>query len=233
MIKAVVLDFDGVIVDSNRLKRESFFALFPQTEEVAAVVGAILSQKWRQSRFDILREAIERLNLAREAEIESLVQDYARRYNEKVQHGIAEMGLIPGVGERLAELSQKYLLFLNSGTYEPALRESIERLNISRRFLAAYGGPAGKVENLRKIFAHRPIRAEETAFVGDGAEDRDAARECDCWFVGVGNEFNGWVEEEFPVVGGLGAAIPIIDGFNSKNPGENDQSQNYRRRLPR
>lgn len=233
MIKAVVLDFDGVIVDSNRLKRESFFALFPQTEEVASVVVAILSQKWRQSRFEILRETIKQLNLAGEAEIESLVAAYARRYNEKVQRGIAEMGLIPGVGEWLAELSQKYLLYLNSGTYEPALRESIERLNIARRFLAAYGGPAGKVENLKKILAHRSIRAEETTFVGDGAEDRDAAHECGCWFVGVGNEFNGWGEEEFPVVGGLGAALPIIDGFKLKNPGENDQSQNYRRGLDR
>jgi phosphoglycolate phosphatase-like HAD superfamily hydrolase len=215
MIKAVVLDFDGVIVDSNKLKRESFFALFPRDEETAAVVGAIVSQKWRRSRFEILRAAIERLNLAGEVEIESLVQAYARRYNEKVQRGIAEMGLIPGVGERLAALSQRYLLYVNSGTYEPALRESVERLNILQRFLAAYGGPAGKVENLQKILAHRSIRAEESVFVGDGAEDRDAARECGCRFVGVANEFNGWGEEEFPVVGGLGAAIPIIDGFNS------------------
>jgi len=233
MSKAVVLDFDGVIVDSNRLKRESFFALFPRTEEAASVVGAILSQQWRQSRIEILREAINRLNLGREGEIDALVAAYAGRYNEKVQRGIAGMGLIPGVGEWLAELAQRYLLYLNSGTYEPALHESIERLNIARRFLAAYGGPAGKVENLRKIFAHRSIRAEETAFVGDGAEDRDAARECGCWFVGVGNEFNGWREEEFPVVGGLGAALPVIDGFSLKNPGENDQSQNYRRGLHR
>ena len=233
MIKAVVLDFDGVIVDSNRLKRESFFALFPQTGEVASIVGAILSQKWRQSRFEILRAAIKGLNLAGEAEIESLVADYARRYNEKVQRGIAAMGLIAGVGEILAALAEKYPLYLNSGTYEPALRESLERLNISRCFLASYGGPAGKVENLKKIFAHRSIQAEETAFVGDGAEDRDAAQECGCWFVGVGNEFNGWGEEDFPVVGDLSAALPIIDAFNLKNSGENDQSQNHRRGLHR
>ena len=233
MIKAVVLDFDGVIVDSNWLKRESFFALFPQTGEVASIVGAILSQKWRQSRFEILREAIKRLNLASEEEIDGLVSVYARRYNDMVQRGIAAMGLIPGVGECLAALAQKYLLYLNSGTYEPALRESIERLNISRRFLAAYGGPGGKVENLRKILAHRSIRAEETAFVGDGAEDRDAAQECGCRFVGVRNEFNGWGEEDFPVVGGLGAAIAVIEGFSLKDFGANGQSQNHRRGLDR
>ena len=233
MIKAVVLDFDGVIVDSNRLKRESFFALFPQTGEVASIVGAILSQKWRQSRFEILRAAVKGLNLASEEEIEELVSVYARRYNEKVQRGIAEMGLISGVGECLTALAQKYLLYLNSGTYAPALRESIERLNISRRFLASYGGPAGKVENLKKILAHRSVQAEEAAFVGDGAEDRDAAQKCGCWFVGVGNEFNGWGEEDFPVVGDLSAALPIIDAFNLKNSGENDQSQNHRRGLHR
>ena len=180
MIKAVVLDFDGVIVDSNRLKRESFLALFPQTTEVVAIVGAILSQKWRQSRFEILRAAVKGLNLASEEEIEALVSDYALRYNEKVQRGIAEMGLIPGVGECLAALAEKYPLYLNSGTYEPALHESIERLGIARVFRLSYGGPAGKVENLKKIFAHRSIQAEETAFVGDGAEDRDAAQECGC-----------------------------------------------------
>src|SRR3989338_7075205 len=119
MIKVIVFDFDGVLVDSNRLKREAWFKLFAPEEVSDELIMDVL-EKVKATRYDILREIFMRLGKP-EGEIESLVSQYAGRYNDIVQAGIFSMGLNPWAEEILSNLKPKFNLYLNSATSEEVL----------------------------------------------------------------------------------------------------------------
>src|SRR5713226_2877350 len=202
MIKAIVLDFDGVIVDSNALKHGAFFDLFPPTSEVTSAIAGILSRNRRDSRFEILREILVHLGKS-SSEIEVVLPSYAAEYNDRVQRGILDLGVEADVKKTLVVLSSRYHLYINSGTYAPALLESVAKLDISHVFQKVYGRPPSKENNLKDIMVTEKAVGREVVVVGDGEEDYDSAVALDCRFIGVSNTFNNWREKQFPLISNL------------------------------
>lgn len=210
MIKVIVFDFDGVLVDSNRLKYEAWFKIFRPEEVSHELIRNVLVEV-KETRYDILREIFRRLGAPTE-EIESLVVRSAERFNEAVQNGISSMGLNPGVREVLSELKPKFRLYLNSATPEKALLETVERLGIRDSFEEIYGQsePGSKVKNLKKIIEKENFLPQEVSVVGDGEDDMKAAQALGCPFIGVANDWNGWKEKEFPLVSNLSEIKNLI-----------------------
>ena len=203
MIKVIVFDFDGVLVDSNRLKHEAWFKLFPPKEVSNALIADVLV-KFKATRYDILREIFRRLGKS-EGEIESLVARYADKYNEIVQSGISSMGLNAGAEKTLLDLKAKFSLYLNSATPEDALAQTINRLEIRNYFKKIYGQsePRSKEINLQKIINEENVLPSEVLVVGDGQDDLGAAKALGCLFIGVTNNWNKWHGEEFLTVSNL------------------------------
>jgi phosphoglycolate phosphatase-like HAD superfamily hydrolase len=208
MIKAIVFDFDGVIVDSNALKYGAFFDLFPSTSEVTSAIAGILSRNRRGSRFEILRQILGPLGKG-SSEIEVLLPSYAAEYNERVQRGLLDIGVRADVSETLTILSGRYHLYINSGTYAPALLESVAKLEISHVFQKVYGRPRSKEDNLKDIMVAEKALGREIVVVGDGEEDYESAVALNCHFIGVSNTFNNWREKQFPLISSL-ARLPEL-----------------------
>ena len=209
MIKAIAFDFDGVIVDSNRLKYEAWFRIFPESEGVSHELVRDVLLRIKQTRYDILQEIFNKLGRTHE-QSEQFVATYAMRYNKVVQDAIALGGLIPGVRETLVMLSQHYAIYINSATPETALREAVMRGGIEPFIKKSYGTPASKEENLAMIIEREGIDKEGIVMVGDGEGDFHAARAIGCFFIGVRNESNNWSDKEFPLVTDLRQIEKII-----------------------
>ena len=96
--KVIVFDFDGVLVDSNALKYDAFFKLFSESEQ--EVVTRVLSRRLNKTRFEILEEVFQELKNPPE-QIKILTADYAIRYNNLVQDGIFNRGLVPGTQDTI------------------------------------------------------------------------------------------------------------------------------------
>ncbi len=190
MIKCVVFDFDGTLVDSNEIKTHSFYEIVRAYDPDGTVVAAVLGRRPAGDRFHITREIAHDL-MARGAlppgpGIEDWAQAWAEAYTDQCEQAIATCPEMPGATHALDALSKQGLaLFLNSATPLQALTPIVRRRSLARYFQRLYGSSQSKVENLQHIQKIAATSKAEMIFVGDGEDDRWAASAFQCRFVGV------------------------------------------------
>jgi len=208
VIRIIVFDFDGVIVDSNELKfKDVWKRLFSLSPEISYEL--IERAKPRGTRYDALRFIAFEIDIPKE-EIEAWVEACANEYNDIVQEGIVETGLFSGVYNTLKELTKNHTLYLNSATPTIALKESVDALAIGEFFADVCGKPQSKAENLKEIITREHADLDTVLFVGDGEADRKAAEEIGCQFVGIPNKWNSWRDDSgFPLIKDV-AALPAF-----------------------
>ena len=226
MKRVLVFDFDGVLVDSNRLKRDAFFDLFSFDAKTAPIIKKILNEapiNW--TRFDILKEVFVSLGYAYSNQgragilghvfdsVQKFVNEYENRYRRAVRDQILAQGVVHGVRELLEECQRNgRRLYINSATPCVALGELVDGLDIRKYFAVVYGKPRTKVLNLADIMRQENAVAGDCAFIGDGKEDRASAEIFGVFFVGIANEWNCWTNEDrFPVVKNVFEAIARIE----------------------
>ena len=88
-VKVIVFDFDGTLVDSNQLKYNAFFELFPSDSLHKEIVTDVLDEFIEKSRYVILREILKRINrkTINEDDLDYRVQSFANKYNDIVING--------------------------------------------------------------------------------------------------------------------------------------------------
>jgi HAD superfamily hydrolase (TIGR01549 family) len=181
-IRAVVFDFDGVILESADIKTRAFAALFAEyPEHQDAIVRMHLENAGisRYRKFEwIYRDLLDRP--LPESEMARL--DAA--FSQLVTDQILACDFVPGARECLERLSAEQQLFIASGTPQDELRSIVEQRGLTPYFVAVYGSPASKAEILAQILRTQELTPTELVFVGDALSDYDGAREAGVFFVG-------------------------------------------------
>ena len=172
-IRALILDFDGVILDSNALKTDAFREVFARFPDHADAMMAYHQQHISQSRYDKFAYLVEqRLGRERDREfVERLASDYA----SALRDGMEACPFVPGARELLEELSPKIPLYLASVTPEAELLRLLDVRGIRHHFTRIYGCPPWtKPAAVAAIIAELG-RSHGLALVGDSAGDQHAA----------------------------------------------------------
>ena len=188
-VKVIVFDFDGTLVDSNQLKYNAFFELFPSDSLHKEIVTDVLDEFIEKSRYVILREILKRINrkTINEDDLDYRVHASAKRYNDIVVDGAKRCKEKSGAKEVLESLSKRYNLYLNSTTPETSLKEIVKHRNWEGFFCDIFGYPNDKTSVLFDIIKRESISPGDLLVVGDGKSDRDSANNVKCGFFQINN----------------------------------------------
>src|SRR5262249_22492767 len=150
-----IFDFDGTLVDSAGVKYESFFKLFPATENHRAVVKAVLAADPDGSRHAVIPRMVESM-LSNAVAVSS--DDHVSRYGEIVEAGVTAAAESPGATDLLARLHGRAKLYIASNTPQAAVRHQAELRGWSQYFDGIFGYPARKADVVRDILKREAIR---------------------------------------------------------------------------
>jgi phosphoglycolate phosphatase-like HAD superfamily hydrolase len=215
MTACVVFDFDGVLVDSNAVKRRAYWDIFADVPGSGPVVEAVLQSNTEDDRFGVIRAILRGLSRAGSGtagEQDLLVAEYGERYNTICEEHAAACAEVPGASSALAHLIKRHALYIISATPEEPLRRIVARRKWSRYFRDVLGRPQTKGENLARVMRREGIEGDRIVFVGDGMRDLQAAREAGCRFVGVRNEFNDFALAGLIMVDDLTGLVELVEG---------------------
>ncbi len=183
-IRAIVFDFDGTLVDSNELKYNAFFSLFPSNAICLKIIKEVLAEFLEETRFVILREILQRLENKniKESEIEAKVLELADKYNENVVSLVKNCREMPRAEEALKKLGGEYSLYLSSTTPKESLVDIVKFRKWERYFVGIFGRPNTKISTLYKIMDLGSFNPSEILVVGDGVSDKESALKTGCRF---------------------------------------------------
>ena len=190
MIKCVVFDFDGTLVDSNEIKRETFFEVAHPWDPSGEIVTAVFERWPAADRYAKTRRIAEGLIDRKLLPADSLLEEWAARladeYTARCEAAIAGCREMPGATSTLEKLSAMgLLLFINSATPAIPPRQLTKLRNWAHLFRAVYGAEATKAENLMSIAKTSAAERHEMVHVGDQLDDQSGAEQFGCHFVAM------------------------------------------------
>lgn len=182
LIKAIILDFDGVVIESNDIKTEAFFAVFSRYPEHVATVMAYHHANVSASRYAKFQFFVDEV-LGRRGD-QQTVESLARQFSEATRSRLANCPMVPGAREFLERYSSLLPLFLASVTPQEELMQILEMRDLSRYFRFIYGCPPWtKPAAVFDALGLAGVRPSEAILIGDSPGDRDAAEATGVEFV--------------------------------------------------
>lgn len=214
MIRCLVFDFDGTLVDSNAIKEDTFYKIAQSWDPSGEIVSEVLKRWPSADRYEKTRKIAEGLISRRLLPIDSSVEEWsirlAREYTVRCKKAIACCREMPGVSQSLGDLTEKgYLLFVNSATPEEPLRQLLNLRNWSHFFHDVYGAEASKADNLRRISRETATAINEIVHIGDQRDDLQATEQFGCRFIAMAARNSGPIGKTGKT-GKIGKESPLV-----------------------
>jgi phosphoglycolate phosphatase-like HAD superfamily hydrolase len=190
-ISVIVFDLDGTLIESDAVKTQAYFDIFPAT--AAPVVKAAIQADRYENRFARIERILRGITGAApgKAEIDRL----AKAYNDICEAHQSTCPERPGASRVLARLAPALPLYMCSGTWEESLVRVVKARGWQPYFRGVFGGPRRKAENLQLVAQHSRRPWGEILVIGDTRDDRDAAVAKGCRFRGVKSSSTDFGEE--------------------------------------
>lgn len=181
--RALIFDFDGVIVESEPIKTLAFQILYREygPEVVAAAVAHHEANGGipRRTKIRHCHKMLLDIELNQE-ELDRL----CRQFSALVEGKVVASDWVPGAKAALFDQFGRRPMFIVSGTPQDEITRILERRGMKAWFVEAHGSPPDKATTIRGILARHGLDRRAVLFVGDAAADWRAARETGVRFLG-------------------------------------------------
>ena len=189
MIKGIIFDFDGVIVDSIQAKSDAFANLYKKygKEIVQQVVehhetnGGIS----RYKKIKYYHRSFLNKNIT-----DNEMNELCKRFSSLVIDKVIESPYVLGSLDYIKKNYKNYKLFISTGTPTLEINEILKARGIKHYFLEIYGSPSSKSSHLNKIIMKYKLKSNDLIFYGDTITDLNAASNAKIPFVLIENDFN-------------------------------------------
>jgi len=187
MIKNILFDFDGVILDSMKIKGDGFVELFKgYDEKYLKKLEKYHYENGGVSRFDKIRyfyDEILKQDISKDGII-SLANKFAIIINKKL---FDRDNLIVDSVDFIKKNYKKYNFHIVSGAEHNELNELCRYFEIEKYFLTIEGSPTKKDILIKDILVKYNYKKAETILIGDAMTDYNASVKNDIDFCGYNN----------------------------------------------
>jgi phosphoglycolate phosphatase-like HAD superfamily hydrolase len=179
--RIIILDFDGVIVESNPIKHRAFAELFKDYPyKLKEIMDYHLAHN-AVNRHDKFRYIME--NILRRTYEPKLTEIWAKRFSELTRTAIINCPYVKGALDFIQCFQAVYPIYLASATPQDELQVILEGRKIYGYFKKVFGAPTSKLEMFQVIADAEKARPENLLFIGDSSEDWEIARQFGCGFI--------------------------------------------------
>jgi phosphoglycolate phosphatase-like HAD superfamily hydrolase len=215
MIRVVVFDFDGTLVESNRVKEVCLHRTVAGLCGGEAALAA--ARKTGGDRYQIFEDVARKLSTTSDLEaIASQTRVLINTYSHCCAMGIIAAAERRGARRALAGLSQRGLrIWVLSATPDRYLTDLLRRRGLLRWLRGSYGSSVSKEQGLRQIICTERANRNNVLFVGDGPDDQRAARVVGVKFAAVMAETRLEARGRF-AIRDLRPLMPLIAYLNGK-----------------
>lgn len=210
-IKTIVLDFDGVLVESVGIKDKSFELLF---EGYPDHLDQIMQYHYshnatiRFEKFEYVYKNILNLEYT-----DQIANELSKRFSELVFEQIIRCQSVTGADAFLNYFHKCLPLFIASINPSEEFARILKVRKLEHFFKRVYTYPWKKKDAIEDILDKEQNCKQDVIFVGDSPEDYEAAKAVGINFVGrlSNKSFNGF---EIPIYRDLNEIKEYICGFN-------------------
>jgi HAD superfamily hydrolase (TIGR01549 family) len=188
MIRNILFDFDGVILDSMPIRDHGFKEIFKDFDD--DLVNKLLeyhNQNGGLSRYVKIKYFYNKL-LKQEISEEKII-NYADKFSKIMRIELVDKRyLIAGTLKFIKESYRKYNLHIVSGSDEKELKYLCRELGIYSFFQSINGSPTHKNKLVEDVLVINKYMESETILIGDSINDYEAAKTNNLNFYGFNND---------------------------------------------
>lgn len=197
MIKNILWDFDGVILDSMKVRDWGFEKIFETFPEVQ--VKELLryhNENGGLSRYVKIRYFFE--EVLKESISDNQVLEYAGEFSKLMKSELINpKNLINDSLNFIKSNHKKFNFHIVSGSDQDELRFLCKELKIASLFQSINGSPTPKTKLVQDLLEKEFYKENETCLIGDSINDYEAAINNDIKFYGYNNVFLKTIEDNY------------------------------------
>lgn len=207
--RAIILDFDGTIVNSNIIKRNCLVEIFSDKLFLQSELFNFIDSLGDVDRFEIISACCDIFfeGVYSVEEIKGKTDLYSESCHKQILRADEISGSLEFI--RRAEESRK-LLFVSSATPQQYLVPIIEEIGLRKYFSEIYGGPESKFSHIERVMFDHSLRSEEIVYIGDSDSDFNAASQSGCHFLGIVNQKSRFSIDPTEVYNGFHDLITVL-----------------------
>ena len=189
MIKGIIFDFDGVIVDSIKAKSDAFANLYKKYDkEIVQQVRDHHEANGGISRFEKIK--FYHQSFLNKKITNKEINELCNRFSSIVVDKVIDSPYILGSLDYIKKNYKKFKLFISTGTPTFEINQILKAKGINHFFIETFGSPSSKINHINKIILKYKLNSNDLIFYGDTLTDLNAARIAEIPFVLVENDFN-------------------------------------------